>query len=104
MRPVVDDKMTGIYIVLSGLGSVDVHGTEETLVCLESQVRVVPGESVAFGSPLVGHALTRGKGALRETDDTVHLVGVVLSDTVPMDGGSVTSHRVGDVNDNFITP
>jgi len=27
-----------------------------------------------------------------------------LSDTVPMDGSSVASHRVCDVNNNFITP
>ena len=104
MRPVVDDKMASIYIVLSGLGAVNVHGSEETLVSLESQVRVVPGESVTLSSPLVGHALPRGKSALGKTDDTIHLVGVVLSNTVPMDRSSVASHGVGDVNDNLITP
>lgn len=65
---------------------------------------VVPRESVMVCMPLVGHGLARCKGTLSETDDTVHLVGVVLSHTVPMDGRSVSGHGVSNVNDHLITP
>lgn len=104
VRPIINDEMASIYIILGGFGSMDIHGSEETLIGLKSQMRVVPRESVAFGSPLVGHTLARGESALGETDDTVHLVGVVLSDTVPMNRSSVAGHGVSDVDDNLITP
>lgn len=104
VRPIVDDEVTSIHIEVSRFGTINVHGTEETFVCLKSQVTVVPGESVALSDPLVGHCLSGSQSALSNTNNTIHLVGVILSDAVPVNGSSIASHGVCDMDDNLVTP
>ena len=104
VRPIVDDEVTSIHIKVGRFGTINVHGTEETFVRLESQVTVVPGKSIALSNPLVGHCLSGSQSALSNTNDTIHLVCVVLSDAVPVDGCSIASHGVCDMDDDLITP
>ena len=41
---------------------------------------------------------------MSDARDTVHLVGPILTDSMKVDPGAVHGERVGDMNDDFVTP
>ncbi len=77
-------------------------GASDTATILRQGVGVVPTSSVGRSKPLVGTLAKRRNGTFRHTGNTVLVVGAVLSDTVPMDGGSVVGQQVGDCDLNPI--
>lgn len=104
VAPVLDHQVASIDIVACGFGSVDQHRAKETLVCLKTQMRVIPRETVVGYLEGVGHALSWCYRALGNTDDAVHLIGLVLTLTVPVDRCTVHAHRVGYGCHNSVTP
>ena len=75
-----------------------------TIRILERIVTVIPGMTILGGSETVGVCLICGDGALGHAIDSISLISVELTDTVPMDGGSIGCEIVGDVHGNVITP
>ena len=65
---------------------------------------VVPGRTVGSGNPLVDAGITWCETALGNTWNTILVVGVVLIDTMPVDGGRVISQGVVNSDLDGITP
>lgn len=55
-------------------------------------------------APCVSLGITRSNGALGDRGNTIHLVGVVLTNTVPVNSRSVVGHVVGDMDNDSVTP
>lgn len=55
-------------------------------------------------APRVGLGITGSNRALADRGDTIHLVGVVLTNTVPVNSRSVVGHVVGDMDNDSVTP
>lgn len=78
--------------------------TTDTIAILDEVVGVIPRRTILSCLPRVGAGLTWGKSALCHTRNTVVGIGAQLTDTVPMDGSTVVTHVVGNINDNVVTP
>jgi len=65
---------------------------------------MVPGKAIAGSFEGESLGLTRGKWTLSDSRHAVHLIGVVLPQTVPVHRSAIDLHGVGQVNDNGIAP
>ena len=65
---------------------------------------MVPRVAVLHGREVVGKGVTRGDGALGDAVDAVHLVGIELSDSMPVDSRAIVRYSVGDVDDYLVAP
>ena len=101
---IINHDGTGINIVVGSGRTVDDHGSSDTITVLGENVRVVPAGSVLVGLERVCTGLARGNSAFSDTWNTVLVVGTNLGDTVPMDGGGVVGHLVGDGDLDLVTP
>lgn len=104
--PVVEEHHAEVLVVVGSGGAVDDDAAKDTLPRLKGEVGVVPGRTILQSSPGVGDGVIGGRGALSDGADAVVLVGVVLANAVEVNAGTVVGsrQRVGDVNDDGITP
>src|SRR4051812_27169285 len=77
----------------------DDNGTEHTVPCLNCIVAVIPRGAVLSSDPRVGLRLTVARNrALGDGGDAVLSDGVVLADSVEMNGGTGVIERVFDIH------
>jgi len=67
-------------------------------------VRMIPACAKLGSLELVLAGHTRRNGALGDTGDSIVLTGVQLSDSVPVDTGSVMGKAVLNVDNDSVTP
>lgn len=65
---------------------------------------VVPGVSILCRPKLIGKSISLSNRALCNSIDTIHLVCVQLSDSVPVDSRAILIIIIPDVNNNLVTP
>lgn len=87
---------TGLAVVLLGPQKSTTH--------LKRVMAVIPRMPVLQGLPLVGKTITLGNWTLRDSVDTVHLVRVQLTNSVPVYRSSVLVIIVPNVYDEFVSP
>lgn len=66
--------MTKVLIIVRSSRTVDDDTAEDTIPCLDGEVRVIPGAAVLSRSPLVRLGVTGSDWALSDGGDTVHLL------------------------------
>lgn len=98
VRPVVQEQVAKIFVVICRGGAVDDDSAEDTVPGLHGEVRVVPAGTVLGCAPGVGEGVAGSDGALCDAWDAVHLVGVVLADAVKVDSCTVVGHGIGYVD------
>lgn len=90
MVPVVQEEHAQVFIVIGRSRAIDDDTTKNTLPCLKRKVRVVPGTSILSCSPSVCDSVPGSSRALRYRDNTILIIGVILSNTVPMNASAVS--------------
>lgn len=65
---------------------------------------VVPSMSILQGLPLIGEAITLSNWTLRDTIDTVHLISIELTNSVPVYRSSVPIIVISNMNDELVSP
>lgn len=63
---------------------------------------VIPRAAILIGSPSVGKALPRRNWTLSDTIDSVHVHGLVLPDSVPVDTGAIAGQIVVNGNSDIL--
>ena len=76
-------------------GTMDQQRTSDPVRILERIVTMVPGVAVLGGLESVSVRVVSGNGTLRDAVDSVRLVGMELTNAVPMDCGSVVWQIIG---------
>lgn len=84
--------------------TIDDDGANDTVAVLAREMRVVPGRSVLSGTEDVGLGLAGCKRAFGHTGSAVEDRSAELTDTVPVDVGTVVCQGVLDSDLNGITP
>jgi hypothetical protein len=72
--------------------------TLKSICVLYRVVTVIPRSSILSSLKAISEALTRGNRTLRNAIDTIHIHGLILSNTVPVNAGAVTHHTVDNSN------
>lgn len=104
MNIILDQHWAKINIPRGTGGSVDDQGSGETVGVLECVMGVVPGMAILQGLEFVGEGIALGNRALCDAVHAVHLVGVELGDSMPMDGGAVLLVVVLHVDNKLVAP
>lgn len=103
-KEIVDHDSAHIDIVVGSSGAVDDHGTADTITILRKSVGMVPARSVLLGQERVCAGITRSESTLGNAWNTVLVIGLSLSDAVPVDGGGVVLQLVRDSDLDSVTP
>jgi hypothetical protein len=101
---IADHDRSHINIVVGTGRSLDNDGALNAVRELGDEMAVIPRGTVRRGNPLVDAGITWCEAALGNTWNTVLVVGTELTDTVPVDGGSIVSHGVVNGDLDGITP
>ena len=104
VAPILKDSIPSVDIVLGRARAVAGHGAEDTVVGLESEVRVVPSRAIVAGHKGVGHLLAWRKGTLRDGRHAIHLVGAEHAKTVEVKRCAVVLKLVLEVDHNGVAP
>ena len=99
-----DHDASHIDIVIGAGRSLDDDGALNTVCVLGDEMAVIPRRTVRGGNPLVDAGVTWCKTTLGHTWNTVLIVGIELTDTVPMDGGGIIGQGVVNSDLDGITP
>lgn len=76
-----------------------------TYICiLKRIVTVIPSRSILGSTPPIRETISLSNGTLCHTIDTVHLVGVELSNTMPVHCGTILIVIIFHVNHDLISP
>ena len=78
------------------------HRSECSISILHRIVAMIPRTSILHSFPCVGERVPRSDRALSYAIDAVHMHGVQLSNSVPMDTGAVVLEIVMDFDDNVL--
>lgn len=65
---------------------------------------MVPGAPVLQSCPIIGESVSRSNRALSDAINTVHMRGVQLPNSVPMNTGPIVLQTVCDCNDDLLSP
>lgn len=101
---VCDGKSTKICVVVDCSRSIDDHSSKYTISVLGRKVRMIPGRAELGGLEFVLSCLSGSNWAFGNSRNTVMLTAIKLTDTMPMDTGSIVSHVVLDIDNNGVTP
>ena len=101
---VCDGESTKIHVVVSCSRSFDDYRPKYAIAVLGRKVRVIPGRAELGGLEFVLSRLSRSNWAFGNSRNTVMLTAIKLTDTMPMDTGSIVSHVVLDIDNNGVTP
>lgn len=99
--PIIQEDMAKVDVVVGSCRSVDEYSTEHSVPGLNVEVRVVPTISVLNGPPTVSVGVTRSNRALGKARNAIHLVGVVLTDSVEVKTATIVLQRVCDMDHLF---
>lgn len=92
MRPVGQNHRAQVDVVVGCGRSIDYDATKDAIPCLNVEVGVPPRGAVLGSPPPVGSCLARSGRALGDGRNAVIRVGVVLANSVEVDGGAVVLH------------
>ena len=101
---IIDHDSACINIVVGSGWAMDDHRSANTITVLTVHVGVVPASTILVGLEGVCTGLARSHSTFRDTWNTVLVVGTLLEDTMPMNGGCVIRHLVGNSDLDSITP
>ena len=89
MRPVVQEEVSEVFVVVCCGGAVDEDSTEDAVPGLNGEVGVVPGRTILSCTPGISKGISRGDWALGDAWNAIHLVRVVLANTMKVDSSTV---------------
>ena len=101
---IADQDSSQIDIVISAGRSLDDKWALNTIRELGNEMAVIPGGAVGAGNPLVDTGITWCQTALSNTWNTILIVGIELTNTMPVDGGRIVSQGVVNRDLDSITP
>ena len=102
--PISDGIRAEIDVVVGGSRSIENDRTNDAVTILARVVGVVPRRSILSGLEGVGVCISRSNWALRDARNTIGTAVVQLPQTVPVDGGSIVLHLVGDCHRDHVAP
>ena len=94
VAPVTDQERVQDKVIVCGTWSVEGHWSRKTIRILQGIVAMVPGTAVLQDFEDVGKSVCRCDWALGDSVDSVHWHCMKLTNTMPMDGGSVVLQLV----------
>lgn len=106
MIPVVQKEHTQVLIVIGRSRAIDHDSTKDTLPRLQSKVGMIPSRAILRCLPSVRYSIFRGCGTLSDRDDTILIVGIVLTNAVPVNTSAIlrVDQVVRNMNSDCITP
>lgn len=72
MRPIVEEQVSEVFVVIGGCWTVDQNATEDTIPCLNGKVGVIPRRAILSCAPGVGEAVAGSNWALGDGRDAVY--------------------------------
>jgi hypothetical protein len=70
------------------------QGALQAICVLHGVVTVIPRRSILSSLEDIVEAITRSDGTLRDAVDAIHIHGLVLSDSMPMNTGTILGHAI----------
>ena len=104
MDPVIDQGREKCFIIVCTARSMNDKTSHDPIRILRLVMAVVPSMAVLLGQKLVCKGIVLSDGALGNTIHPIHLCGVKLADTMPVDGGTFGADKVRNVYSDGITP
>ena len=85
VRPIVEEEIAEIFIVICGSRAIDNDASQNAIPSLDVEMRVIPTGSVLCSSPRVSERVSWSNRALGDARNTIHLIGIVLTNAVEVD-------------------
>lgn len=104
MVPLHQEQISQVNIIVGSSWAINDDATKHTVPGLHGIVRVIPGRAILSRLEGICHGIPRRCWTLRDRRHAVVWISEILSNTMEMYCCSIDVQRVGNVNDNSVTP
>ena len=104
MVPITDQDWVPRFIPICTAGAMNDHRPSHAIRILQRVVTVVPAVAILQSLEIVGITATGSNGALCHAIHTIGLVGVELSEAMPMNCGAIGFDVISDMDSNVVAP